>query len=377
VKNKIYLDNNATTGVDPRVLEAMLSELSSIPSNPSSSHFFGQEAKRRLQTARETIACFFKVKSHEVVFTSGGTEAVNLVLRGFFPDEVSGHAITSNVEHSCVDHTMDELRKKGLDVSFLPAGLHGAVLPEQIEKAIRPDTRFIALMAVNNETGVKHDLNAIGQIALQAKIPLIVDGVAWLGKESFTLHPGVAAICFSGHKFHAPKGVGFAIVRSSMKIHPLVTGGQQEFSLRPGTENLPGIIGLAKAIELLDVELPAATLRMAMLRDRLEAGLIERAAPVVVNGGGNRICNTCNLSFPDVSGEDLLIGLDMAGIAVSHGSACSAGALEPSRILLNMGVPHNIARSAVRFSLSRNTTLEEIDRTIDATAALVHQLRGK
>ena len=375
MKNKIYLDNNATTGVDPQVLEAMLSELSCIPSNPSSSHFFGQDAKRRLQSARETIARFFNVKSHEVVFTSGGTEAINLILRGFFSTEVSGHAITSDVEHSCVNHTMEELRKRGLDVSFLPARLHGAVRPEQVAAAIRPDTRFITLMAVNNETGIKHDLNAIGQIALEANIPLIVDGVAWLGKEQFALHPGIASICFSGHKFHAPKGVGLAIVRAPLKLHPLITGGQQEFSLRPGTENLAGIIGLAKAIELLKLELPAATVRMETLRDRLEKGLIEQAGPVVINGTGNRVCNTCNLSFPDVGGEDLLIALDMAGIAVSHGSACSAGALEPSRILLNMGVPHKIARSAVRFSLSRNTTLEEIDQTIAAVAAIVRQLR--
>jgi cysteine desulfurase len=368
---KIYLDNNATTGLDARVLEAMLSELSPVPSNPSSSHYFGQEAKRRLQSARDLIAHFFNVKSHEVIFTSGGTEAINLLLRGF---EMSGHAITSDVEHSCVYHTMDELRKKGLDVSFLQAGLHGAVQPEQVEQAIRADTRFIVLMAVNNETGVKLDIDAIAQIAQKASIPLIVDGVAWLGKEQFTLHPGISAICFSAHKFHGPKGVGFAIVRPPIKIHPLLTGGQQEFSLRPGTENLAGIIGMAKAIELLNVELPEATHRMAMLRDRLEQGLIEQAA-AVVNGTGSRICNTSNLCFPDVGGEDLLIGLDMAGIAVSHGSACSAGALEPSRILLNMGIPHKLARSAIRLSLSRNTTLDEIDRAIAMIATLVRQLR--
>jgi cysteine desulfurase len=376
VKKRIYLDNNATTGVDPRVLEAMLPELSLTPSNPSSIHYFGQEARQRLQNSREIIAAFFRVKPHEVIFTSGGTEAMNLMLRGFFLKEVSGHAITSNVEHSCVDTTIKILQSWGLNVSFLPAGLLGAVSPEQIQNAIRPDTQFIVLTAVNNETGIKHDLDAIGQIALQSGIPLIVDGVAWLGKELVSLHPGISGICFSGHKFHAPKGIGFAIVRSTLKIHPYITGGQQEYSLRAGTENLPGIIGLAKAIELLKTELPEATHRMAMLRDRLEAGLIQKANPVVINGIGKRICNTCNLSFPDDHGEDLLIALDMAGIAASHGSACSSGALEPSRVLTHMGLPPQITRSAIRFSLSRYTTLEEIDTTIEITTKIIENLRN-
>jgi cysteine desulfurase len=372
VKKRIYLDNNATTGVDPRVLEAMLTELSSLPGNPSSIHYYGQEARQRLQYSREIIAAFFQVNPREVIFTSGGTEAMNLMLRGFFSKEISGHAITSNIEHSCVDNTLKSLQKNGLDISFLPAGLLGAVSPEQIQNAIRPNTRFIVLSAVNNETGVKLDIDDIAQTALKAGIPLIVDGIAWLGKELFTLHPGISAICFSGHKFHAPKGIGFAIVRPPMKIHPFITGGQQEYSLRAGTENLPGIIGLAKAVELLNIELPEATSRMAMLRDRLEAGILQRIDSVVVNGIGKRICNTSNLSFPDDYGEDLLIALDMAGIAVSHGSACSAGALEPSRVLTNMGVAPQIARSAIRFSLSRDTTLDEIDTAIEIIAGIVY-----
>ncbi len=375
MNKRVYLDNNGTTGIDPRVLEAILPELSSTPSNPSAIHYFGQEAKRRLQNARASIAAFFNVERHEVIFTSGGTEGMNLLLRGFFPKEVSGHAITSNVEHSCVYNTMHALEEKGLSVSYLPAGLLGAVSPHQVKEAIRPDTHFIVLAAVNNETGIKHDLDAIGQIALEAGIPLLVDGVAWLGKELFTLHPGISGICFSGHKFHAPKGIGFAIVRPALKLSSCMTGGDQEYSLRAGTENLPGIVGLAKAIELLKTELPEATTRMAILRDRLEAGLMQRANPVVVNGMGKRICNTCNLSFPDDSGEDLLIALDMAGIAVSHGSACSSGALEPSRILTSMGLPPQIARSAIRFSLSRDTTLDEIDRTIEIVSTIVQTLK--
>lgn len=373
---KIYLDNNATTGIDPRVLEAMLPELSSSPSNPSSVHSFGREAKNRLQKSRETIAAFLKVKPQEILFTSSGTEAMNLLLRGLFPSEVKGHAISSNVEHSCVYNTLLDLQNRGLEISFLPAGLFGAITPDQIKQAIRPNTKFIALSAVNSETGVKCDIDAIGKIALEAGIPLIVDGVAWLGKELFTLHPGVSAAAFSGHKIHGPKGVGFAFIRSSLKLCPFITGGGQEGNLRAGTENLPGIIGLAKAVELLSLELPAATERMALLRDRLEAGLITHAAPVVVNGMGPRICNTANLSFPRDSGEDLLIALDLAGIAVSHGSACSSGALEPSRILTEMGLPPQIAKSAIRFSLSRNTTPQEIDKAIAIISDLAVQLRS-
>ncbi len=364
MNKKIYLDNNATTGVDPRVLEAMLPELSPVPGNPSSIHFFGQEAKIRLNRSREMIASFLKVKPHEVIFTSSGTEAMNLLLRGALSDFNGAHAITSNVEHACVHQTLLELQSGGLSVSFLPAGLLGAISVDQIKGAIRKETRFIVLSAVNGETGIKHDLDAIGQLALESGIPLIVDGVAWLGKEIFSIHPGISAIGFSGHKIHAPKGIGFAFIRSSFKVHPQLTGGGQEFAVRSGTENLPGIVALAKAIELLKTELPLATERMALLRDRLEAGLLTLAAPVVVNGIGPRICNMCNLSFPGAHGEDLLIALDMAGIAVSHGSACASGALEPSRILVQMGVPQAIAKSAVRFSLSRNTTVEEIDRTI-------------
>jgi len=372
---RIYLDNNATTGVDPCVLEAMRSELTAIPSNPSSSHYFGQQAKNRLQEARATIATFLHVKPHEILFTSSGTEGMNLLLRGAFPDKIQGHVISSNVEHPCVTNTLLDLQKKGLSVTFLPAGPRGALLPEQVQAAIRPDTRFITLSAVNSETGVKHDLNAIGEIALSAGIPLLVDGVAWLGKEEIVIHPGISGIAFSGHKIHGPKGVGFVYVRSSFKLSPLITGGGQEGQMRSGTENLPGIIGLCAAIELLKKGLSEAIDQMASLRNKLEAGLLSRAAPVVVNGTGPRICNTCNLSFPEGPGEDLLIALDMAGIAVSHGSACSSGALEPSRVLINMGIPHEIAKSAIRFSLSRNTTPEEIDRAIEVISCIASKLR--
>lgn len=330
----------------------------------------------RLSKAREQIAHFLGVKPEEIVFTASGTEAINLLLRGVFQESVGGHAITTNIEHACVYNTLNDLQHKGLDVSFLSVGTVGAVQPHQIAEAIRKDTRFIVLSAVNNETGVKQDVEAIAQIAQKAGIPLFIDGVAWLGKELFAIPEGVTAMAFSGHKIHGPKGVGFAFVRSTCKLQPHVTGGGQEFNMRSGTENLPGIVGLAKAVELLSVELPSATQRMLVLRNRLEAGLMEQLDGVIVNGTGSRICNTSNLCFEKSSGEDLLIALDMAGIAVSHGSACSSGAMQPSRVLINMGLSYAHAAASLRFSLSRKTGVNEIEETIEAVASIVNRLRN-
>ncbi len=370
----IYLDNNATTGIDPLVLEAMLPELSLTPANPSSIHSFGREAKAKLNRARESVARFLNVQPAEIFFTSGGTESMNWLIRGILKNRLDGHILSSSIEHACVYNTVQKLP---IEVEFLPVGLQGAVSPEQIQAALRPSTALIVLSAVNSETGMKNPIEAIAEIAQEANIPFLVDGVALIGKELFSIPRGVSAMGFSGHKFHGPKGVGFAFVRSSQKLDPLLLGGEQEGGLRSGTENLAGIVGLAKAIELLSSHLPEATERMAMLRDRLEADLAAQCGPVVVNGLGPRVCNTSNLSFPGISGEDLLIALDRAGIAVSHGSACSAGALEPSRVLTQMGVPHEVTRSSLRFSLSRYTTQEEIERAVQEISKIVSFLGCK
>jgi len=362
---RIYLDNNATTGVDPRVKEAMLHELSATPSNPSSIHFFGQEARKRLLQARVSISDYLKVKNQEIIFTSGGTESLNLLIRS-----TKGHIITSQVEHAAVYNTLKSLTN---EVSYLPVGSWGAVQVEQIKKAIQPNTSLIVLTAVNAETGVKTDLKEIADLALEYKIPFVVDGVALLGKEPLTIFEGISGMAFSGHKLHAPKGIGFAFIRSCFQIPALLTGGDQEYNKRAGTENLPGIIGLAMAIELLKTELPAATLRMQRLRDHLEKGLQERVGSILINGEGARVANTSNLALMGLDGESLLLSLDRLGIAVSHGSACASGALEPSRILMNMGFPKERARASLRFTLSRWTTEEEIDLTIEAIAALTRK----
>lgn len=375
MKSRIYLDNNATTGLDASVLDAMLPELSSLPANPSSIHAYGQIAKSKLSQAREILAKFLKVRSSEIVFTSGGTESMNMLIQGISSSFTKGHIITTNVEHACVYECVLMLQKKGWDVTFATVGPWGAAKQEDILSALRPDTKLIVLSAVNSETGVKTDIDSIASLAKQHQIPFFVDGVALLGKELFTIPSGVSGMGFSAHKIHGPKGVGFAYVRSDLKLTPLLVGGGQEFTRRSGTENLPGIVGLSRAISLVKEKQQDFTHHMQSLQELLEKGLMEKASPVLINGEGPRVCNTSNLYFPGVDGETLLIQLDQAGIAASHGSACASGSLEPSRVLLQMGYTKERARSSIRFSLSRMTTKEEIEAAIISIASLVDKLR--
>jgi cysteine desulfurase len=382
MSRKIYLDNNATTQIDRRVVQTLSRAMEQHYGNPSSIHWCGRDARHQLIHSRDFIAQFFGVKPQEILFTSSGTEGANMVLQGILRGALStptspsrSHIISSDVEHPCVYSTLKKLEKNGHQVTFLPAGQWGAITLEAIQSVLQPNTRLITLMAVNNETGVKSDIPAIAAWAHQAGIPFCVDGVSWLGKEIFSLPLGISAIWFSGHKFHGPKGCGFTILRRSLKVDPLILGGEQEYGRRGGTEDLPGIMGLAHALELVKMELPAATERMERLRDKLESALIEQLSDVTVAGKGPRICNTLNMAFDKVDGETLLTYLDREGIAVSHGSACSSGALEPSRVLLNMGVPLALARSSLRFSLSRLTTEKEIDETIEILVQTVRRLR--
>lgn len=376
MKRRIYLDNNATSQLDPRVLDVVVDDLKNHFGNPSSIHSYGQDSKNRLTKARQVVANYFHVRPQELIFTSGGTESLNTVIRGLFSVPCRGHIITSNVEHSCVYTSVQDLEKQGCSVSYLPAGDWGAITANAVEKALRPDTCLIVLMAVNNETGVKTDIEPIAALAQQRGIPFVVDGVAWLGKEQLLIPQGVSAICFSGHKIHAPKGIGLTVLRSKFKFNPLIIGGEQENGRRAGTENVSGMIGFAEAIRLLMEELPSASRRMQLLRDKLEKSLIDRLARVQVNGLGPRTSNTSNLAFLGLEGEALITALDMEGVAVSHGSACSSGALEPSRILLNMGLPMDVAGSSLRFSLSRFTTEEEIDQAIDVVCKVVLKMRS-
>lgn len=344
----------------------MLLELSGPPANPSSVHSFGRKAKSLLANARQKVASFFKVKPEEILFTSGGTESINYFLRN-----LSGHVITSNIEHAAIDKTLQALP---LEVTYLPVGLYGAPLPQQIEEAIRPNTRALIFSASNSETGVKIDLEAIAKLAQTHDIPLFIDAVSYIGKEPFTLYPGITAVALSAHKFHGPKGIGALFLRSSYKLLPEITGGAQENMRRAGTENLSGILGLAHALELLANQSEVTT-HLLELRLQLEEGLKKALPDIIINGQGPRISNTSNIAFPNVDGETLLMQLDLANIAVSHGSACSSGSLEPSRILLNMGIPHKISRSSIRLSLSRFNTKEEVAIAIDKISQIVRKLR--
>ncbi|MDF2549473.1 MAG: nifS [Chlamydiales bacterium] len=358
------------------VAEAIRQFLSEDWGNPSSIHSFGQKSRNLLAEVRSQIANLFRVKPQEVTFTSSGSEALNFLLKGFYLKNRPRHVISSNLEHLAVQSCMKWMEKQGAALTFLKPGALGAVSPDLLEEAIRPETGLISLMAVNNETGVKTDVQAIAQVAKRHGIPLIVDGVAWLGKEKLTLSDGVSGIAFSGHKIHAPAGIGFAILGSKMGIEPLIDGGGQELGRRSGTENLLGIAALSKALKLLDKSLPEAERQMEFLRNRLEYGLLEVGDAWVNGGDAPRISNTTNVSFAGVDGETLLMSLDLKKIAVSHGSACSSGAREPSRILINMGVPYQLAASSIRFSLSRYTTQEEVDACISIVRETILRLRS-
>ena len=369
--NKIYLDNNATTAVDQETIDEMLSAFQNLIGNPSSVHFYGQQAKARLQRARDEIAKSLKCLPREIIFTSGATEALNLVIRGLVTDE--SHVITSDVEHSAVFETLKQIKHPSA-ITFLPVGNYGAVTLDAVKVAYRKETRLIVLMAVNNETGVKTDIESIAAFAKEKGIHFVVDGVALLGKELFEIPEGVSAMCFSGHKFHAPKGVGFAMVRRHLKLKPYITGGNQEFGLRGGTENLIGIIAMQSAMRILNQKLGNASKEMERLRDKLESALLNKLPNAIVNGLGPRVVNTTNLCFKGVEGELLMAHLDREGVAISLGSACASGALEPSRILLNMGLSVDDASSSIRISLSRMNTEAEIEKTIEIIVKIVNRL---
>lgn len=374
MRPRIYLDFNATTPLDKRVLDVVVKQLKEEVGNPSSIHYHGQQSRHILEASRKIIANFLKVKPSELIFTSGGTEGAFLLLHGIMHKEPKGHIITSNAEHACVYQTVKQLEEQGYEVTFLPAGAWGAVTPEAVKAAIRPNTRLITLMAVNNETGVKTDIDAVAALAQRAGIPLVVDGVALLGKEAIQFPAGVSAAFFSGHKIYAPKGIGFYFCRQNLKLQPMIVGGPQEFNKRAGTENLAGIVGMAEAIKLLAENQSLFSEKMLALRDHLETGLLSLGA-VVINGEGPRVVNTTNLSFLGMDGETLLMNFDREGLSVSHGSACSSGALEPSRILLNMGIPLQQARAAIRFSVGRDTTEAEIDAAIEIVKGVVTKMR--
>jgi len=378
--SRIYLDHNASTPVRPEVLEAMLPYFGEHFGNASSVHAFGQEAKGAVEDARAQVAALLNATPGEIVFTSGGTESDNIgVIGGARALPFKGrHIIVSAIEHDAVRHAADALEREGYTVTRVAPDTRGVVSAESVAAAIRPDTALVSVMAANNETGVIQPVSEIGQVCASRGVAFHVDAVQAAGKTPIDVQAWQATLAtIAGHKFYGPKGVGALYVKRGFKPVPLQFGGEHEKGRRPGTENVPAIVGLGKASELAREELDRNAPRIERLRDRLENALMDRVPNVVRHGeGAPRVPNTSHLSFVGAEGEHLILSLDMKGIAVSSGAACKAGSSHPSHVLLAMGVPSEIAQAAVRFSLGRCSTEQEIDRVLEIVPAVVQKLRA-
>jgi cysteine desulfurase len=374
---RIYLDNNATTPVLPEVVEAMRPYFGERFGNASSIHSYGQETRAAVEQARDSVAGLLGCRASEVVFTSGGTEADNLAIAGFCT--AGDHVIASTVEHHAVLRACKHLEEIGCEVRFLPVDERGVVDPDDVRRALRPSTKLISIMMANNETGVLQPVEEIGKIAAEAEVVFHTDAVQAAGKVPIDVQRiGCHALSISGHKMHAPQGVGALYVRKGAKLRPLFYGGRHERSRRAGTENVAGIVALGKAAELAMRGFERGDGRkMATLRDRLEQGILAQVEDDGVNGGGApRVPNTTNIYFDHIDGEAMEIALDLKGLAVSTGAACSSGAIEPSHVLIAMGLRPDRARASMRFSLGKHNTAEEIDRALALVPETVARLRA-
>ncbi len=377
--SRIYLDHNATTPVAPEVAEAMIPFLTENFGNASSIHAPGQKARAAVEIARKQVADLIGAQPKEIVFTSGGTEADNFALRGVAgasakPDK---HIITTPIEHSAILGSCEALEQEGVSVTRVAVDEKGLVDPEEIRKAITPDTVLINVMYANNELGTLQPVKEIAAIAREHKIPMHTDAVQAAGKVPVDVKEmGVDLASISAHKFYGPKGIGALWVRSGLVMKPIIYGGKAQKALRPGTENVPGIVGFGAAAELVQKELETEGKRLAALRDKLEQGILERVSHAAVNGSvAQRTPNTSNIYFDFAEGEALVIALDLKGVACSVGAACSSGAIEPSHVLLAINLPVERARASLRFSLGRLTTDEEVNRVLEILPGVVEQLR--
>ncbi len=380
----VYLDYNATTPVAPAVLEAMLPFLGENFGNAGSVHSAGQRARAAVDAARESVAALIGAKASEIVFTSGGTEADNLAIFGTVAasSKPRKHIITTAIEHHAILHSCEELERQGIDVTVVPVGRgpnsQGVVDPEDIRRALRPETVLITVMHANNELGTIQPIEEIARIAAEAGVRFHCDGVQSAGKVPLDVNRlGVDLLSISAHKFYGPKGVGALYVRTGTNLVPRFFGGHAERDRRAGTENVPGIIGIGKAAELARKLLAEDAARIAPLRDRLESALLERIPSARVSGDrAHRVPNTTNISFPGAAGEALLIALDLQGVECSTGAACSSGSTEPSHVLTAAGLSRDEARASLRFSLGRPTTAAEIDRAIEIIPGVVQRIRA-
>jgi len=377
---KVYLDNNATTPVRPEVFEAVKPFLTEIWGNPSSIHWAGRLARGPVEDAREQVAQFFNATPGEVIFTSCGSESDNLAIKGAasYYAKKGGHIITTRAEHPAVLETCKYLEKKGHPVTYLSIDRQGMLDLDEYRKSFRNDTVLVTVMMANNETGVIFPIREMAGIARERGVLFHTDAVQASGKINLDVnHHGVDMMTISGHKLYAPKGVGALYVRKGVRLDNLIHGGHQERGRRAGTENVPGIIALGKAAELALRELPGVGPRLLKLREKLESEIKKRIADVQVNGHPTqRLPNTLNMSFFYIEGESILLNLDMEGIAASSGSACTSGSLEPSHVLLAMGIPPENAHGSIRFSLGKDTIEEDIDYVIEVLPPIIERLRS-
>ena len=379
---RIYLDYNASAPVVPEAVAATTAALSDRFGNPSSVHYFGQQARAVLDDARDEVAALIGAEPVEVVFTSGGTEADNLAIRGVAEAAASRgrrHVVATAIEHEAVLHTVRELSRRGCDVTLLPVDASGIVDPSALASAIRPDTALVTVMHANNEVGTLQPVAELAALAHEAGAVFHTDAVQTVGRIAVDVRAlGADLLSLSGHKLGAPKGIGALWVRRGTKLAPLMTGGRQERNRRPGTENVPAAAGLGAAARVARSTLAEQGPRVAALRDRLDAGVLAGVPGAAINGNpARRIPGTSNISFEGVEAEALLIALDLEGIAVSTGSACSSGTLEPSHVLRAMGLGAHRVQSALRFSLGAGTTAEEIDRVVTLLPDLVTRIRSR
>ena len=378
MSRRVYLDHNASTPVHPEVLAEMLPYFGEVFGNPSSVHGFGREARVAVDAARDRVAGFLRARPDEIVFTSGGTESDNFGVKGLAWAAGRGHVITSKIEHHAVLRTCQALEAQGFAVTYLPVDGYGMIDPDDVRRAVRPDTIAISLMHANSEVGTIQPARAIGAIAREHGVPFHVDAVQTFGKVEIDVDAfNIDLLSFSGHKIYGPKGVAGLYIRKGTRVVSVQHGGEHERRRRAGTENVPGIVGLGKAVEIRRRDMKEEATRLTALRDRLWDGVRARVPDVRLNGHpAERVPGTANIAYKHVESESIVLGLDLKGIAVSAGSACTAGSVEPSYVLVAMGVPIEWAMGAVRSSLGRSTTAEDVDYVIESVEPIVRKLRA-
>ena len=376
---RVYMDNGATTRVTEPVMAAMQPYFCEIFGNPSSVHGFGREARKAVEAARAQVAKAIGAQPREIYFTGCGTEADNWALRGaaYANIKKGKHIITTNFEHHAILHTCKQLEKEGFEVTYMPVDHDGLITPEQLEAAIRPDTVLVSVMYANNEVGTIEPIPELAAVAKAHGVLFHTDAVQAIGHVPIDVKAqNIDMLSMSGHKFHAPQGIGALYVRQGVRLERLMQGGAQERGQRPGTENLAGIVGIGKAIELATEDVEGRAEKMAAIRDHMIDRIMKEIPHVQLNGHPTkRMCGNINVSFYFVESESILLHLDFKGIAASSGSACTSGSLDPSHVLLAIGVSHEHANGSVRLSLCEENTLEEADYVVDSLVAIVKRLR--